>query len=107
MTTTDDDVFKIKRGDLEPPLEIDCTRDGQPVDLTGAETVHVILRPRAFGATSLRRAATGDADGLVTMPWQSGDTAVVGLMDGEVEAAWVTGRPETFPGESYFQVEVV
>lgn len=100
-------TFKIKRGDLEPPLEISCTRDGTSVDLTNADSVHVVLAHSVSGETPVRREASGTADGKVVMAWQAEDTDVVGIINVEVEVTWPGGRPETFPDDDYLAVEVV
>lgn len=97
---------QIKRGDLEPELEIALTRDGAPVDLTPAQSVNVVMLPRARGA-AVRRIATGGATGVVKMPWVAGDTDAPGLIDLEVEVTWPVDRPETFPEDGYLTVEVV
>lgn len=105
------DTMTIKRGDLLPALTItltdgvDANGDPVPVDLTPATTVRVI----GFLDNSLlfNRGVTGNAQGVVTMPWQAGDTDVAGDIYLEVEVTWPGSLPQTFPPDGYEVVHVM
>lgn len=106
--------MRIYRGDLTPDLEITCTnrvynpatgRHDQttPVDLTAATTVKVIgVRD---GVEVFNRPVNDDApDGVVTMPWQPGDTDTPGQIVVEVEVTWPGGKLQTFRPQDYVTV---
>lgn len=96
-------LFKLKRGDTAPPFQATITDDG-PVDFTTATAIKVIgLRDRT---PVFARAATGNAEGVVTMPWQQGDTAIAGLVRVEIEATWPDGSITTYPPDGYLHVLV-
>lgn len=87
--------MKIYRGDLKPDLRITCLDGDAPVDLTVATSVKVIgVRD---GVVLFNRAATtATAAGVVTMLWQTADTAVTGVIEVEVEVTWSGAKPQTF-----------
>lgn len=97
---------EIYRNDLEPPLQVDCTRvvdvstkATEPVDLSEIISARVMLTgvgnqviiDRTVPLTSEQKSA-----GLVEMPWEVGDTATVGTLKVEVEVMWPGNRPQTF-----------
>ncbi len=94
--------MKIARGDLLPPLTANLTNTSTagvttPVDLTTATSIRVIGR-RAGATTNLfDRTVTGTSGGVVTMQWQTADTAVAGRIKVEVEVTWPGSKPQTFP----------
>lgn len=97
----------MKRGDLKPDLTITCTSDGSSVDLTTAASVQVVIRKVGDAAALFTRTATGDANGVVTMTWQAGDTDTVGQYATEVLVTWPGSRPQRFPGDSYLTFRIV
>lgn len=83
------------RGDLKPDLRIALTDGGTAVDLTTATAVKVI--GQLDGSPLFSRAAdSATADGVVTMSWQSADTATTGQIAVEVEVTWPGSKPQTF-----------
>ena len=98
--------MNIKKGDLKPDLQITCTSDGAVVDLTAATTVQVVCRRQGDPTVLFTRSATGDANGVVTYQWQSGDTATVGRLLFEVLVTWPSSKPQRFPATSYLPVDV-
>jgi hypothetical protein len=99
--------FKIKRGDLEPPLVIDIS--GSTGDLNGVISWRVIARMGAlpvFDDTAPDVDITSATTAVVTHTWNDGETDVVGTMDVEVEAMWPGDRPQTFKPCGYNTVQV-
>lgn len=99
--------FKIKRGDLEPPLVIDIS--GSTGDLNGVVGWRVIARMGALlvfddGAPDVD--ITSPTAAVVTHTWNDGETDVVGTMSVEVEAMWPDDRPQTFKPCGYNTVQV-
>jgi hypothetical protein len=90
-------VFRLKQHDLAPPLRATITNAGAPVDLTPATGIKVIGSQN--GALLFSRSVTGTNQGVVTMPWQSGDTATPGLISVEIEVTWPGSppTPQTYP----------
>lgn len=101
--------FELKQHDLEPPLVIDIS--GSAGDLTGVVSWKVIGKRGdtiAFTDTSPDRAVgSPPTSAVITHHWVAGETAVPGTIRIEVEATWPTGRPQTFPPDSYNIVKVV
>lgn len=97
-------TLHLKRGDTLPALVCTLTDDGAPVDLTTATTIRVLLRR---GSTlTVNRVVTGTNQGLITMPWETGDTTAAGTLRGEVQVTWPDGRVRTFPPTDVFLVVI-
>lgn len=101
--------MRIYQHDLLPALEVTCeevdpvTKARSVVDLTTATSVKVI--GVKDGAVLFNRAATSStALGVVTMAWQSGDTATSGTIAVEVEVTWPGNKPQTFRPTSLVEV---
>lgn len=99
------DVISLKRGDLEPPLEILCTDDEVPVDLSLAASIRVI--GARSGIKVIDQSASGSSAGVVLYNWQAGDTDLEGVIDLEVEVTWAGNRKQTFPANSYLSVRII
>lgn len=100
----------LKRGDTKPDLTI-TLRDGDtPINLTTATAVKVIAkRERVGGGTDpvFNRAATSaNSSGVVTMLWQTADTATPGTLLIEVEVTWPGPYTQTFPADGYLRVTI-
>ena len=97
--------FEIKRGDVLPTMVIRCLNGETSVDLTTASLVKI--KGRIPGASSLLfdRTVTGDANGDVTLVWQSADTIAAGDLYVEVEATFAGGK-QTFPRKGYVLVRI-
>lgn len=96
--------LELRRGDTRPALEVTCTDNGAPVDLSNAQSVTVVCKPSAGLATIRRLAASASAGGVVVMQWASGDTDAVCSMRVEVEVIWPDGTKQTFPCSNKVQV---
>jgi|SRR5690349_7148688 len=95
-------LMTIKQHDTAPPLQVECTDAGTPVDLTGASSVKVV--GSRDGQAVFSEVTTGDAQGVVTRPWADGDTDTTGILLVEVEVTWPGGGVETFPPNGYLTV---
>lgn len=93
--------MKMATGDLKPDLKITLDDDGTPIDLTGLTLEVHIEKP---DGTVVDRAATGDAQGVVTMVWQAGDTDQVGSMRVDVEITWPGPKPQTIRLDDYVTI---
>lgn len=104
----DDEVFFIKQGDLEPPLEL--LVGGSAGDLSTVETWHVIGSHNGTVVFDDPDATfTPGANlqsGVVKHAWVAGETDVLGSMDIETRAIWPGDRPQTFPPKNYCRVVV-
>jgi hypothetical protein len=100
----------FKRGDLKRPIvrklreEITDEETGtvyiQPIDLTGATTVELLLKDQAGASTGGGMTTITNAqDGEVTYLTQAGDTATVRTWIMEYEITWADGGIETIPNE--------
>lgn len=99
--------LSIKRGDLLPPFIVDLTNGtdpdtGEPIpaDLTTITSVKVIAwrgNVLLFNRTVANPTGADALNGVVTMPWQVGDTSVVADLYMEVEVMWPGSKPQTFP----------
>lgn len=100
----------LKVGDLAPKLQLTLTDDttGQPVDLTAADTVTLVMSDREGTLVIDHRAmdVTDAAAGEVEADWQAGDTAEAGIYRAEVVVTWPGPRPQTFPSKGHLTVSV-
>lgn len=94
----------IKRGDLLPEWSVTLTDDKVPIDLTTAASIRVI-GTRA-GVVVIDQTVTGNASGVITMPWPAGSTDVAGLIQFEVEVTWPGAKPQTFPPSGYLSTRI-
>jgi hypothetical protein len=86
--------MKVYTGDLLPDLTITCLDGDTGVDLTTADDVLVVAAQN--GVQLFNRSVVGGVDGVVTVPWQSGDTDTAGSIFVEVRVIWSGGKPQTF-----------
>lgn len=109
-------VMGPKRGDLEPPLVIDIEDGRQLADFTTVVSWRVIGRMRdtptviLFDDTNPGRTVdpVNKWKATVTHVWSTGDTAVAGVMQIEVEVKWpgTPLRSQTFPNGGYQTVVI-
>lgn len=95
-----------KQGDTLPAMTIDCyDSSGQRANLSGATVVKVKVYRQ--GTLVWERPANKPADGVVTLPLQSSDTAVVGTYRVKVYAEWSDGSRQHYPpAEQYMTMTV-
>lgn len=96
-------------GDTEPALTAVLTdgANGQPVDLTGATQILCVIRRAGRNDPLITRVVYGDANGVVTMPWEAGDLDdVVGILLVEWKVTWPAGGPQTFPANGQKRIKV-
>lgn len=104
----EDDVFFIKQGDLEPPLDIAVS--GATGDLTTVGSWTVVGSRNGEEVFEDTNAdfipGTTPQQGVVRHAWVSGETDELGSMDVEARAIWPSDRPQTFPPRRYCRVVV-
>ena len=102
------ETLKVKQGDLQLPVPLTLTDSlGQPVNLTANPAVTITVRPIGSDiAIIINRACTIDtpAAGEISFAWDTGDTDTPGMYLAEIQVAWVTGEPQTFPGDGFIEI---
>lgn len=89
--------MKMYQHDLRPDLHIALLNAGVPIDLTvGVDSIKVIGVYATDGTTAFSRTATGNAQGVVSMEWEDGDTDTLGRLLLEVEVTWADTKKQTF-----------
>lgn len=105
-------VFSIKQHDLLPEMVITLLDNDAAVDLTNAVSARLLMRNLVAGlkvdapVSILDQSVTANK-GRVVYTWTGTDTDTVGVFKAEVEVIWPGPKPQTFPGDSYFQIKVV
>lgn len=107
------DSVQLKQHDLEPDFTATLYNGTDPltrtvVDLTSASAVVFIMKRKGTIIIN-RRAMTvvsPTTSGQVSMQWQTGDTAVAGTYQAEIEVQWQSSRPQTFPANGTILVSV-
>lgn len=88
-------MLELTQHDTVPALSITCTDNGEPVDLTGAESVKIVGAME--GQLLFNDTATGDVDGVVTRAWAAEDTDTAGTILAQVKVTWPGGGRQSFP----------
>lgn len=99
--------FKIKRGDLEPPLVISVS--GSTGDLNGVVSWRVIGKQAGvivFTDINPTVNVLSPTTATVTHEWVAGETDDAGTMLIETEAMWPGNRPQTFKPCGYNAIEI-
>lgn len=112
-------AFQIKQYDRRPLFVVVLKdnfgeEDEAIVNLTTASTAVFNMRPEGSSVARITRGAaliSNAAGGEVTYSWGTssgtvGDTAVPGTYEAEIEITWNDGKPETFPNDGYWEVEI-
>jgi hypothetical protein len=107
-------AFTIKQGDRRPLFVVALKDnygevDEAAVDLTTAGSALFNMRSSG-GAVKISRgsaAITTPATGIVTYSWGTADVDTAGSYQAELEIVWNDGKAETFPNDSYWDVEFV
>lgn len=104
--------FYLKQHDLLPELIVTLLDGDVAADLAGASSARLMVRNLSAGLiVDGAMTVLQDEDdlaatkGKVKYVWQDGDTDLVGTFNAEVEVLF-GARPETFPGNGYFQIVV-
>lgn len=109
-------AFFIKQNDRRPLFVVALKDDfGEsteaPVDLTTATSAVFNMRlassPQTVKINRGSVAITTPASGICTYTWGTADTNAVGDYHGEIEVTWNDGKAETFPNNTYWEIEVV
>lgn len=102
------DIFKIKKSDTRPPIEVTLQYDnGSPVNLTGGSVFFVMGNLTDYstyrsGACTI----TSASDGQCKYDWDVLDTGSVGNFWGEFQTTWSTGSVMTLPSNHNLKVEI-
>lgn len=103
-----DDVFYIKQGDLEPPLDIAVS--GATGDLNTVSSWTVVGSRNGLPVFEDTDAefipGLTPQQGVVRHAWVGGETDTLGDMDVEARGIWPGDRPQTFPPRRYCRVLV-
>lgn len=107
MTAT----FIIKQHDLLPKLSLTLVEGVDPVDLSLATSARLLVRSLATGLKVNAVMTVLDQNvpankGKVEYTWTGTDTDTVGKYKAEVEILWPGNKPQTFPANKYFVVDV-
>jgi hypothetical protein len=108
----------FKRGDVGRPIvrqlretlvdEVQGTTVTQPIDLSGATQVKLLLKDHAGSATGGGVCAVTDAAaGMTVYLTQTADVNVVRLWDAEWEITRGSGDIETVPNDSYISIAII
>mgnify|MGYP001562053329 CR=1 FL=1 len=103
--------MEMKRGDLEPDLVVVVE------DAAGLANLNLVVSWRIIGKlhgvlvvngapTTVVVDSGNSAKATISRAWVSGETAVTGDMQVEVEAMWPGARPQTFPASGYGVVRI-
>lgn len=104
------ETLKVKQGDLQLPVPLTLTDTaGAPINLSGLPAGAVTINIRPIDSETplfTGRVCTVDAPtaGEISFSWETGDTATPGLYIAEVQVAWLTGEPQTFPGDGFIEL---
>jgi hypothetical protein len=95
-----------KQGDTSPPMVMDCFNgNGQRAPLDDATLVKVKVSQK--GNPVWERVVTGDANGVVTVPLQTSDTATPGTYYVKVYAEWPDGTKQHYPPADQYMTMTV
>ena len=88
-------------GDLEPSLTVRLLADGEPLDISTADSASITVGDLVDAApASIIDDGSEAQRGLVRYAWSSGQTSTAGLHNTEVKLTWSVGRVQTFPGDN-------
>ena len=100
--------FYLKKGDTNNVLEA-TLRDvnGVVVNLTGATVVFSMMNAASTVKVSLAACTiVTAAAGLVSYAWVAADVNTAGTYRGEFQVTYSGGGIQTFPNDSYIEVEI-
>ncbi len=107
-------AFNIKQNDTAPAFVVALKDDfGETteaaVNLTTASSAVFNMRTTGGSVVISRGSATitSAATGVVTYNWGTANTATVGGYEAEIEVIWANGTKESFPNDSYWDVEII
>ncbi len=107
-------AFSLKQFDTAPAFVVALRDDfGESteaaVNLTTASSALFNMRTTG-GSVYINRGSatiTSAIGGEVTYNWGTADTRTSGPYEAEVEIHWANGKVETFPNDSYWDVEII
>ncbi len=107
-------AFNIKQFDTAPAFVV-ALKDNfgesteAAVNLTTASSALFNMRTTGGSVVISRGSAaiTTAATGVVTYNWGTLNTITAGSHEAEIEIVWANGTHETFPNDSYWDVEII
>lgn len=88
----------LKQDDTYPPLQATLTENNEPLNLTTAVTVTLVMK-----GTQTSTVVTGEctvtnaSSGQISYSWASGDTSTADTYQTEFLISWGTGSEQTVP----------
>ncbi len=103
--------FYLKQNDLRPDLKVRLLDETDPVDLTNATGVRILMSSRKTGlkvnaAMTIADQTIEATKGVVSYAWAPGDTDIAGDYQAEFQVTWPTGKPQTFPARGHVTVTI-
>lgn len=98
--------MRIKAGDLLPPLVIDVTDNGNPVNMSSATSVHVVAEQGGTALFTDTSPVLDNTAGTVTHAWSAGQTDTPGRIWIEVQVTWPGGKIQSFPPFGSLAVDI-
>ena len=92
--------YELKRGDTNPPLQTTLTENGDPKDLSSAESVAFAMEGYDSDvAVSGTAQVVNSKEGEVAYHWADGDTDTASLYFVEWVVTYPDGSEQTFPND--------
>lgn len=99
-------MAKIRQNDRLPPYQAYAYTAKAPVDLTAYSSLSFKM-VHSSGSPIITGSAVGDAQGNLSYPWASGDTAVPGMYAAVFKGIDSGGKVQTFPTDENLSIEIV
>ena len=104
-------MFQIKQGDRLPILSGQALGPvGDPIDVASAPYPRFLMRATGLPSPIISATAgatiTNASQGQIAYLWAAGETATVGLFEGEFELTFPGPKTQTVPGGGYIPINV-
>lgn len=102
------DVLRMKRGDTAPRFRARLLDGTDPVSLSSASQVLLLMRRSGGPLLSLPLEVEDQTTnpGWVNRAWATADTAVAGAYSAEVEVTWADQTVQTFPASGHASIAI-
>lgn len=99
----------LKRNDTRPTLSVPLTEgaSGTPINLTTATSVKLMMKTQSGSLITRPATITSAAGGVVSVTFQSADTATSGEYSAEFEITWNDGGKETIPNDGWLTITIL
>src|SRR5215216_3492645 len=102
-------ILEMKQGDTAPRFRAQLLDGDDPVDLTTASQVKLLIG--YTDGTALSQTVTVENQttntGWVNRTWVAGETELAGNHQLEVEVLWADGTRQTFPRDTYGEFIII